>query len=194
MDAEIETLTVQVEHLERSNRWLKLIAAAAGLVVVSFAVSTVVYGQSSAIWRQTRPPQDRDIVQSGAEYLLKGLPSVAICTALALAGTPDLVRQASRGSVTQEELNASHNLILELHRRRCGVTASAISAITNFMNDSKAVEEGHGFRAAAGSASELAHRCFLPEHRRDVLLHVQHPGRFQPVHRELGHPGVDDRG
>ena len=33
----------------------------------------------------------------------------------------------------------------------------------------------HGLRAAAGSTSAVAHRCFLPEHRRDVLLPVQHP-------------------
>jgi len=57
----------------------------------------------------------------------------------------------------------------------------------------QAVEEGLGLRAAVGSASALAHRCFLPQHRRDVLLPVQYPRRFQPVHRELGHPGVDDR-
>jgi putative transposase len=58
----------------------------------------------------------------------------------------------------------------------------------------KPSKKGTGFAQAAGSASALAHRCFLPQHRRDVLLPVQHPGRFQPVHRELGHPGVDDRG
>ena len=33
----------------------------------------------------------------------------------------------------------------------------------------------------------------ISEHQRDVLLHLQHPGRLQPVHRELGHPRVDDR-
>ena len=51
----------------------------------------------------------------------------------------------------------------------------------------------HGLRAAAGSTSALAHRCFLSQHWRDILLPVQRPGRLQPVHRELGHPGVNDR-
>jgi hypothetical protein len=36
---------------------------------------------------------------------------------------------------------------------------------------------------------------FLLEHRRDVLLPVQHLGWLQPLHRELGHhPRLDDRG
>src|SRR5712691_9214000 len=55
-------------------------------------------------------------------------------------------------------------------------------------------EDTRHYRSAGGRTSALAHRCFLPEHRRNVLLPVQHPGRLQPVHRELEHPGVDDRG
>ena len=57
----------------------------------------------------------------------------------------------------------------------------------------KPSKKGHGIRTANGRASSLAHRCFLPQHRRNVLLSVQHPGRFQPVYRELGHPRVDER-
>ena len=48
------------------------------------------------------------------------------------------------------------------------------------------VEERHRLRPAADGTSALAHRCFLPQHRRDVLLPVQHSGRFQPIYRELG--------
>ena len=71
--------------------------------------------------------------------------------------------------------------------------ASAQPGRTLVEVEREAVEEGHGLGAAAGGASALAHRCFLLECRRDVLLPGQHPGRFQPVQRELAHPGVDDR-
>lgn len=56
----------------------------------------------------------------------------------------------------------------------------------------QAVEEGHRLRAAAGGASALAHRCFLYQHQRDVLLAVQHSRRLQPLHRQLGTAGVND--
>ena len=48
--------------------------------------------------------------------------------------------------------------------------------------------------SSAGGASTLAHRRVVHQHQWDVLLLVQHPGRLQPLHRELGSAGVDDRG
>jgi hypothetical protein len=56
------------------------------------------------------------------------------------------------------------------------------------------VEEGHGLRAASGRSSSMPPRCFLYQHQRDVLLPVQHSGRLQPIHRQLGSAGVDDGG
>src|SRR6266404_2036214 len=58
----------------------------------------------------------------------------------------------------------------------------------------QAVEEGHGLRAPAGTASALAYRRVVHQHQWDVLLPVQHSGRLQPLRRELGFAGVDDRG
>ena len=43
-------------------------------------------------------------------------------------------------------------------------------------------------------ASALAYRRVVHQHQRDVLLPVQHSGRLQSLHRELGSAGVDDRG
>ena len=57
----------------------------------------------------------------------------------------------------------------------------------------KPSKKGTGFAQAGGGASALAHRCFLPQYRRDVLLPVQYPGRLESVRRELGHRGVNDR-
>ena len=32
----------------------------------------------------------------------------------------------------------------------------------------------------------------VPQHRRNILLPVQHARRLQPLHRPLGHPGIDE--
>jgi hypothetical protein len=42
----------------------------------------------------------------------------------------------------------------------------------------KPSKKGTGFAQALAAPSAPAHRCFLPEHRRDFLLPLQHPGRL----------------
>ena len=58
----------------------------------------------------------------------------------------------------------------------------------------KPSKKGTGFEQPLAAASALAHRRFLHQHQRDVLLPVQRSGRLQPLHRALGSAGVDDRG
>src|SRR5262249_24615176 len=46
----------------------------------------------------------------------------------------------------------------------------------------------------ADSTSALAYRRVVHQHQRDVLLPLQHSGRLQSLHRELGSAGGDGRG
>lgn len=50
----------------------------------------------------------------------------------------------------------------------------------------QAFAQRHGVCAAIGSARSLAHRFFLRERGRNVLLPVQHSGRVFALHRPLG--------
>ena len=50
----------------------------------------------------------------------------------------------------------------------------------------QAVEERHGFPTAAGTASTLAYRRFLPQCLQHVLLPMQRAGRLQPCDRAVG--------
>src|ERR1019366_2308564 len=52
--------------------------------------------------------------------------------------------------------------------------------------EGQTVEERDGVRTTVTSAWALAHRYFLHQHQRDVLLFVQRVGRLQPLHRALG--------
>ena len=58
----------------------------------------------------------------------------------------------------------------------------------------KAVEEGHGLRAAAAPHQHWHIDVSYINISGDVLLPVQRSGRLQPIHRPLGSARVDDRG
>ena len=58
--------------------------------------------------------------------------------------------------------------------------------------ESQAVAQGDRFRPAASAASTLAHRCFLYQRVRYLLLLMQRVGWIQSWHRSLGSAGVDE--
>jgi hypothetical protein len=72
--------------------------------------------------------------------------------------------------------------------------AGAESSGTAAEVEREASKKGTGFEQPPAATSALAHRCFLSERLRDVLLPVQHPGRLQPLPGSLGSAGVNDRG
>ena len=58
----------------------------------------------------------------------------------------------------------------------------------------KPSKKGTGFAQPLAAHQHWHNRCFLSQHRRDVLLPVQHTQRLRPVHRQLGSTGEDDGG
>jgi hypothetical protein len=71
--------------------------------------------------------------------------------------------------------------------------ASAQSRRSLVEVERKAVEEGHGLRAAIGHVSAVAHRCFLSQHYCSGTFYCL-CSILVPVHRQLGRPRIDDRG
>src|SRR5438034_1441652 len=79
---------------------------------------------------------------------------------------------------------------------RCGggepgpCVAGAATSRTVVAMEKQTVTQGDRLRAAAAAASTLAHRCFLHQRVRHVLLLVQRAGGIQSFPRALGSAGI----